>query len=339
MQKTSSDRVQEVQALLERGMSVRQTARELSVAPSTVQLIKKDLRSADAENEDPTKDIITHLTQTEKRLIGISLNGSMIFDDTAEGWTFTATDDQLRHAGSSLWFVGIVYPESAPEGWIDALDRIGVEWALSPLHDHDWWLHDSPESDGVKDGKPYHWAAGELYKKGDKKKPHWHIIIKFEKLTSLREANELIRPITHGTILQKCFSLKATFAYLTHMGEDPDKKYPYWKYGDEAERHNGFTIEPNAREKKELQRAIVEQIKQEGWTSFIELIDYYISDVEMLNIIMSHPAGFKAIVTAQYYAQFPMYKPNDKESMKMVQKELSKLNETLNTITKEHNNE
>lgn len=49
----------------------------------------------------------------------------------------------------------IVYPESAPAGWKNTFDGFHLQGLISPLHDSDF----DPET-------------------GERKKPHWHVLIR-----------------------------------------------------------------------------------------------------------------------------------------------------------------
>ena len=63
--------------------------------------------------------------------------------------------DAKRRARSRGWAC-IVYPESAPDGWLDALADAHIQTLVSPLHD----------ADVTADGTP--------------KKPHYHCLAMFE---------------------------------------------------------------------------------------------------------------------------------------------------------------
>lgn len=207
--------------------------------------------------------------------------------------------------GSGIWFVGVVYPESAPPNWKTRLTALGLQWACSVLHDMDKWDHDSPEGDGLKDRKPYHYAKGELYKAGDRKKLHWHIIIKVDERTPLRQINEMIRPITHGPYMQVCKSLKGAYDYLSHVGQDPLKKYPYWKDGIEPEKYNGFMVEANSSEKKIIQSIIIKEIREKHIDDYDDLLGLYENDPEFLNVILSKNGAFSSAVRSQWMHHHP----------------------------------
>lgn len=94
-------------------------------------------------------------------------------------------------------FATIVYPESAPDGWVDALSGFHVPAFISPLHD--------------KDVLP----TGEL------KKDHYHVMIMFDGMKTLDQANEIISFIG-GVGCEVLHSIRGYARYLCHL-DDPDK--------------------------------------------------------------------------------------------------------------------
>ena len=94
----------------------------------------------------------------------------------------------------------IVYPESAPENWIDTLEEQHIPALISPLHDKD------------------------LDKNGNLKKPHHHIILLFDGLKTKEQAEEIFSLIG-GVGTEKIKSLKSYTRYLCHL--DNTKKAQY----------------------------------------------------------------------------------------------------------------
>lgn len=91
----------------------------------------------------------------------------------------------------------IVYPESAPENWVQILDDAHVPWVQSPLHDQDI----------NADGSP--------------KKPHWHCTIMFDSLKTPDQVKELLSPL-NCTIPIVCNSPRGSVRYMAHM-DNPEK--------------------------------------------------------------------------------------------------------------------
>jgi hypothetical protein len=110
----------------------------------------------------------------------------------------------------------IVYPESAPENWIELLKSQMLTFAVSPLHDKD--LCESPNSDGVREPK----------------KPHYHVFMCFEGKKSYEQVKTITDSL-QATIPQAVVSAKGLIRYFVHK-DDPNK-YQYdikdiFVYGD-----------------------------------------------------------------------------------------------------------
>lgn len=94
-------------------------------------------------------------------------------------------------------FEVVFYPESAPEDFIEVIDRMHVPAFLSPLHD----------SDLKEDGTP--------------KKPHYHLILMFEGKRSLDNVRGLCSFL--GTsLVQVVLSIRGASRYLCHL-DNPEK--------------------------------------------------------------------------------------------------------------------
>lgn len=94
-------------------------------------------------------------------------------------------------------YTTIVYPESAPENWLDILDQQHVPALVSPLHDRDV----NP------DGEP--------------KKPHWHVLVMFDGVKTVSQAKNLFEQIG-GVGCQKVNSIRGSVRYLCHI-DNPEK--------------------------------------------------------------------------------------------------------------------
>lgn len=94
-------------------------------------------------------------------------------------------------------FSTVVYPESAPEKWMDILADQKIPAMVSPLHDKD-----------INPG-------------GEVKKPHHHVIFAFEGVKTLDQVEEIIKLIG-GVGCEVIKSLRAYTRYLCHL-DNPDK--------------------------------------------------------------------------------------------------------------------
>ncbi|MCR5509283.1 MAG: replication protein [Lachnospiraceae bacterium] len=94
-------------------------------------------------------------------------------------------------------FATIVYPESAPENWLQILKDLHVPCFVSPLHDRDV----------SENGKP--------------KKPHYHVMLLFESLKTPAQAIEIFDQIG-GVGLEYVKTRRGYCRYLCHL-DDPNK--------------------------------------------------------------------------------------------------------------------
>lgn len=108
----------------------------------------------------------------------------------------------------------ILYPESAPEHWREILDETHLRWIESPLHDKD------------------------VNADGEKKKPHWHILLSFDGPVTQKAVKRLIEPL-NGPVPQKIGSSKGLVRYMIHM--DNPEKYQYSI--NDIVAHNGADIQ------------------------------------------------------------------------------------------------
>lgn len=107
----------------------------------------------------------------------------------------------------------VVYPDSAPSGWVDYLQETGLQCAISPLHDKD------------------------LNATGEPKKPHYHVIACYSGPTSYNVVKGLT-DVLNAPIPQPLEQVKGYYRYLTHM-DNPEKA----QYSpDDISCINGFNI-------------------------------------------------------------------------------------------------
>lgn len=108
--------------------------------------------------------------------------------------------DAKRSQRSRGWAC-IVYPESAPDGWRDALAEAHIEMLVSPLHD----------SDVTADGKP--------------KKPHYHVLAMFESPVQAKTAKEAFDRAGVTMPPELVSSIKGYARYLIHLDDHDKHRY------------------------------------------------------------------------------------------------------------------
>ena len=91
----------------------------------------------------------------------------------------------------------VVYPESAPEDWIQILASIGAQALISPLHDQD------------------------LNADGEVKKPHYHVILLWDGPTTKSNAQAVV-DLIRGVGCFAMATLRGASRYLCHL-DNPEK--------------------------------------------------------------------------------------------------------------------
>lgn len=159
-------------------------------------------------------------------------------------------------------WLAVMYPESLPADWIEQLQRTGLEIAISPLHDNDYWT----EADEQKNPDN---------KADTKKKPHYHVILCYSGPATYASV-KAITDALHQPAPTKCESVKGNYDYLTHANRPEKAQY------DKADIRllNGFCI----LDKVELPRSQVLEIKKTLQKLIIEqdMLDY----AEFLDFVM-----------------------------------------------------
>ncbi|MFQ6724596.1 MAG: replication protein [Clostridia bacterium] len=94
-------------------------------------------------------------------------------------------------------FATVVYPESAPENWLQILGEFFIPAFVSPLHDLD-----------INPG-------------GELKKAHYHVLIMFDSVKTVEQAKEIFKAIG-GVGCEVVNSIRGYARYLCHL-DNPDK--------------------------------------------------------------------------------------------------------------------
>ena len=166
---------------------------------------------------------------------------------------------------SRHWAFGL-YSESAKEGWREILKAYAVPFVVSPLHNKDVYEEDKFNEDGTIQ-----------YRKGETKKPHWHIQFAFNNPTTERNMKAISESVggTKGIINLK--DPKTYYEYLWHKNDHD--KYQY----DEAdvEHYSGFSVANfglSVGEVDSILRRLTLLSLEKGWVDYDDLICYLIKN-------------------------------------------------------------
>lgn len=141
------------------------------------------------------------------------------------------------------YFTIVVYPESAPEGWLDSLCEGGIPFAVSPLHDKD------------------------INPDGTQKKEHYHVLFNYGNTTTMKAFAEYVMPRTHCPLPQVCASARGMYKYFTHA--DNPEKYQY--ESSEIQVFCGFEIPLDSKEVRDVMQAIEYYAIENGITEYAEM--------------------------------------------------------------------
>ena len=107
----------------------------------------------------------------------------------------------------------VIYPESAPEDWIEQLKLKGLSFAISPLHDKD------------------------INPTGEPKKPHYHIVMCYGNPTTYENVKQVLEELGQPIPIP-LESVRGYYRYFTH--KDNPEKYQYNE--NDIRLFNGFDV-------------------------------------------------------------------------------------------------
>ena len=159
-----------------------------------------------------------------------------------------------------VW-AAVLYPESLPSDWMSVLENTRVPIAVSPLHDRDVWTIEDQQSN------PNHVA-------GERKKPHYHVVIYFDSLKSKNQVLTLIEPLGVRYV-EPVEAPRAYNRYLCHLDQRGKAQYE----PDEIIRLNGAQCDisepnPTQDEQRKIQSDVIALIRDINMTEYAELVDY-----------------------------------------------------------------
>lgn len=143
----------------------------------------------------------------------------------------------------------VIYPESVPENWQELLGEMWIPWACSPLHDRD------------------------LNADGEKKKPHWHLLLSFRSVKTYEQVKEITDKL-NAPVPQPCKDTRGLVRYFLHL--DNPSKAQYEK--KDITSGGGFDVEnalkPTATEESEILDEIEDFIEMHWVVEYCDLASY-----------------------------------------------------------------
>lgn len=158
--------------------------------------------------------------------------------------------DAKRAGTRSRGWACIVYPESAPEGWVDKLNEAHIQTLISPVHDKD------------KRGN------------GEPKKPHYHVLAMFENPVGESSAKSYFGRIGVKAPPEKVDTIKGYARYLVHMDDHDKVRYNEHEVVALAGASWAATALDEAEEVNAILDEIEEFIAESGCISYFALCRY-----------------------------------------------------------------
>lgn len=159
------------------------------------------------------------------------------------------TEEKSKKETRTRTWTVVLYPESAPSNWRDIIDETHIEWIESPLHEND------------------------LDATGEKKKPHWHILLMFGGVKSYDQVLEFVKPLNCPRP-ERCHNAKALVRYMAHL-DNPDK---YQYSVSDIIPHGGVDVaellKPSSSEIYSLIREMLAFVRDNEIIEFQDLMDY-----------------------------------------------------------------
>ena len=181
----------------------------------------------------------------------------------------------------------VMYPDSMPVDWFEILEKTGLPFAISPLHDKD------------------------INPTGESKKPHYHVICQYGNTTTAKNVKENVCDKVNGTIPIKLESIKGMYRYHLHL--DNPEKYQY----DDRDRIfiNGFDVSNvNSLTQTEVQKIM------KDLTSLIidnEIYEY----ADLLDLLLQNDLNNMFVVASSHTIYFSTFINSRRNKAKAREKE------------------
>jgi len=155
---------------------------------------------------------------------------------------------KVKDTRAKNWTV-VLYPESAPENWLDILTEMHIEYIISPLHDKD------------------------INATGEVKKAHWHILLMFGSLKSYEQVLEVTQ-VLNCPSPQKCHNSKAMVRYMAHLDNPEKAQYD----ANQIKGYGGVDLaellKPSSSERYNLVKDMIIFTQENDITEYQDLVDY-----------------------------------------------------------------
>ena len=185
----------------------------------------------------------------------------------------------------------VLYPESAPDNWLETLQLTGLQCVVSPLHDKD------------------------LDPNGQPKKAHYHVILVYGSPTTYNNVKSLTDSLKQP-IPQPLEQVRGYYRYLTHK-DNPDK----YQYSDsDIISLNGFNIadfvDISKSEVTEIKYNLQCLIRERGFSEYFSFMNYVQDNFDRVyyDIASSHTIFFNTYIKSlRFSISSPVVDPDTGE--------------------------
>lgn len=183
-------------------------------------------------------------------------------------WSDYQTDLQTERGRA---FTFITYEESMNPNFMQLVTDAGLQGAVSPLHDRDYW----PD--------------------GTYKKPHFHNVLYFPGKTSYKKVKDLVTALG-GVMLQPVQNITGLLRYFAHMDIDPknricDRGKVHYS-PDDIVSFGGFDVKHHIKATQtQISKALAELyeiIREKDFTAYSTFVDYVYCELHEYEFVMSN---------------------------------------------------
>lgn len=296
--------IEKIKILYENGLSVKEIAKNVNCSESTVNRKIKELPEQSREVRVQSKS-----NKQQKKALSLFYATSITqsdlkIQDQEENWIVDIKLLRDRVEEESKFWAFIVYPETKDiEDVIKELTFEMIKASISPLHNKDIWLHDSPLVSDEETGEIL-LEKGERYKYGDKKKEHYHVLLQFDKPMSFKNVYKLTQRISGNKVAPtKVYSPYSYFEYLWHKNEDIAIKAHYSR--EDVIIINGFNPELSQSDKDVLLQDIAKHIRKYKLQDLDAILEHYNYSLEVIQAIKGCSYFVQQLCNAQYHKAHP----------------------------------
>lgn len=183
----------------------------------------------------------------------------------------------MKKTTKKRYWTSILYPESLIDDWESIINKKGIMWACSPLHDKD------------------------LNSDGELKKAHYHILLCYSGPTTENVVNDLLEELSQSRIAQPIDSVRGLFRYFTH--KDNPEKYQYQE--NLIRSFNGFNIadfyELSKTETSNYIKLLQEMIIEKDLIEYSDFLDLllYMEPIELYIVATTHTILFDKYICSR----------------------------------------